>query len=429
MRFLRRIVSFVAYDVVTLKKGGWDELSGCVLLLAETEPLKAFHVFIDLPPVDVEFIYRFMHKIVENAELVLLHPEQDRVEDWSLGLVTLVKMGVQLLDSERRLDLVKNLLSILVQSANELVAKGVEQFLEKQQDLGARLARAWFDHLNCLSSLEILSIFASTDLEERPRDMAIRRLNLLLSDHTSKKVKIDVPVMRQLQSLLISCLLKEGISESVFKVLGEVVYHVAYEMMNFQDETWFDLRDYIVSQSKTEFRRVVYIFQCLTMPLKDEEFVIPVMEKLLPEISTRLDPPREVLVDNSCWVFAFTGAFCSIIQVIEIPSHAKSVKEIAYKMIDSVRELVERGMEVGLVRRAFRDVENIVKKHLGWIGKSEFIFVKGMLWKLYEIKGMKMESKVVLWRINVVLQRGVAEQFKQLPNPKSELDWINQPED
>ncbi|VVB15193.1 unnamed protein product [Arabis nemorensis] len=163
------------------------------------------------------------------------------------------------------------------------------------------------------------------------------------------------------------------------------------------------------------------------MSLEDEEFVIPVMESLLPEISTRLNPPKEVLVDNSCWVLAFTGAFCAIVHSIEIPSHAKSVKEIAYKMVDSVRELVERGMEVGLVRRAFRDVENIVKKQLEWFGTSDFKFVKGMLWRLYEIKGMKMESKIVLWRISFILERGVAEQLKEYP--KTELDWINQPED
>jgi len=40
--------------------------------------------------------------------------------------------------------------------------------------------------------------------------------------------------------------------------------------------------------------------------------------------------------------------------LIEKSSKAESV---AHKMIDSIRELVEREMEVGLVRRGFRDVE------------------------------------------------------------------------
>ncbi|KAF3509389.1 hypothetical protein F2Q69_00010175 [Brassica cretica] len=48
-------------------------------------------------------------------------------------------------------------------------------------------------HLSTLSSpLEILRIFADTDLEERSIELAIRRLNVLLSDHTSKKVVVIV---------------------------------------------------------------------------------------------------------------------------------------------------------------------------------------------------------------------------------------------
>ena len=66
-----------------------------------------------------------------------------------------------------------------------------------------------------------------------------------------------------------------------------------------------ELRDYIAS-SKTEFHRAVYIFQCLRMALIDDDFVIPVMENLFLEITTRLDPPR----DNSSWVLAFMGGFC-----------------------------------------------------------------------------------------------------------------------
>ncbi|KAF3521189.1 hypothetical protein DY000_02060733 [Brassica cretica] len=58
------------------------------------------------------------------------------------------------------------------------------------------------------------------------------------------------------------------------------------------------------------------------------------------------------------------------------------VKEISYKMIDSVRELVERGMEVGLVRRAFGDSGTTVKKQLTWYHTSKYKFVKGLLWRL-----------------------------------------------
>jgi len=118
--------------------------------------------------------------------------------------------------------------------------------------------------------------------------MAIRQLNVLLSDHTSKRVEIEIAEMRQLQPLLMSCLKEQGVSYSMFKVLGEVVNHVAYEMLVCQEKRWDDLRDYVASQSETEFQRAVYVFQCLTMQLIDDGFLDPVMENLLPEITTRL---------------------------------------------------------------------------------------------------------------------------------------------
>ncbi|KAL1197156.1 hypothetical protein V5N11_002035 [Cardamine amara subsp. amara] len=475
MKILRRIVSFIAYNVMICDNGGWLELSDCILWLANEEPLKAFHVFVDLPTVYGKFILSFMQTIVEKAEKFLLNPEKSGVEDWSLALETIVKMGIQLLDTEMRYDLIKNLLSILVKSVKELVDKGMEPFLvqgldhlerflsvdmilysynekqcvfvrtfmfqikdfgtqtkeimrkidklvkkdspsQKTQDRVAEYDRDLLNHLKTLSSLDILKIVASGTLQGRSREIAIRQLEVVLSDHNSMKVEIDISVIRELQPLLISCLWEEGISDSTFKVLGQVVYHVAFEMVYNQEVRWQELSDYIALQSKTEFEKAVYIFQCLTMPLNDDEFVIYVLDNLLPEISTRLNPPREELIDNSSWVLAFTGAFCAAINLIEIPSHIKSAQEISYKMIDSVRELVERRMEIGLVRRAFRDMETIVKKQLVWYEKSEYKFIKGLLWRLYAIKGMKWESKIVLWRINVILERGVEKDNKELPN-------------
>ncbi|KAG7548273.1 hypothetical protein ISN44_As12g034670 [Arabidopsis suecica] len=495
MKYLRRIVSLITYYVVICDNGGWHELSDCILWLAENEPVKAFHVFIDLPSVYENFIDKFMKIIVEKAEKVLFNPEKDRVEDWSLALETVVKMGIQILDTELRVDLIKNLINILVKSVKELVEKGMEEFLVQglehlerfvsrdknlynynkeqrhfvmtfmfkikdfvtqskeivkkitqllktqgiaarkpvvkvkprgNQDVGEEYEGGLFDHLKTLSSVDILKIFVSNVVDDRSREIAIRRLEVVLSDHTSKKVEIDISEMRELQTLLISCLKQERISDNMFKVLGQVVNHVVYEMFKHQDVAWDGLRDYIASQSKTKFQRAVYIFQCLTTPLEDDEFVIHVMENLLPEIRIRLNPPRDLLVDNSCWVLAFTGAFCATIHMIDIPSKAESVKEIANKMIDSVRELVERGMEVGLVRRAFRDLESIVKKQVEWYKTIEYKFVKGLLWKLYAIKGMKWESKIVLWRINVIVERRVNEEVKELP--KGKFDWLNLPE-
>ncbi|CAL9224636.1 unnamed protein product [Arabidopsis halleri] len=490
-KILRKIVYCVAYNVVVLHKDKWDELGDCILSLVNSkEPVKAFHVFIDLPPVYKSLIDKFLHKLLEEASNVFLDPY--RVEDWSLALQVFVKMWIQLVDTGMMLVLLEALMGIrvssVVNSVKKLVKKEKEEFLVrgledferffsremnlykytkdqchfvldlmiKIQGFGTHLTkdivrkikmlvtepdnhaikpqdddlqnrreefeRGWYDHLKSLSSLEVLKIFASTDLEERSREMAIRRLNCLLSDNTTEKVEIDIAEMRELQPLIISCLKEEGISFSMFKVLGEVVNHVAYEMLVCQEETWYDLRDYIAS-SRTEFQRAVYIFQCLLMKFDDKKFLYPVMDNLYQKIIKRLDPPGEVLVDNSCWVLAFTGAFCAAIHLIEDPGYANAVSEIAYKMIDSVKEIVEREMEVGLVRRAFRDVEIIVNEQLEWYSTSEYKLVKGLLWKLYEIKGMKWESKIVLWRINVIIDRDVEEEEKELP--KNDLDWLN----
>ncbi|CAH8385678.1 unnamed protein product [Eruca vesicaria subsp. sativa] len=463
---LRQIVSFIAYDVVILDNNGWDELSECIFEISSTDPLKALHIFVDLPLMYEKFLYNCGGMIAEKAEKVLLVPYQDRVQDWSLGLQAVVKLGIQHLDSDMRFDMVKRLLILLVKAASDLVEKGMEEFLVRGlADLGKFLARdkkacnynkeqcdfvsvfllkirdlgpltmeatgkihhlvnsspplvqqplqvhgavsegEWLDRLNKLQPVEMLRVFASTDVEERFRELAIRQLNLLLSDRLSRQQATDVSVLRELQKLLISCLWeREGISESMFKVLGEVVYYVAFEMMISYLEIWDDLCFYITSNSKTEFERAVYIFQCLTIWLP-MEFMDPIVEPLLPEINKRLNPPREVLVDNSCWVLAFVGAFCAIIQLIRMEIYAETVMEMADKMVDSVRDLVERKMEVGLVRRAFRDLEIIVKKQKEWFSEQEFKLTKSLLQRLEVIKGITMESKLVLWRI----KRGMAD--------------------
>ncbi|CAN7016114.1 unnamed protein product [Brassica oleracea var. botrytis] len=462
---LRRIVSFIAHDVMILDNGGWEELSECIYEISCHDPLKALHVFADLPPVYERFIHNCGGMVVEKAEKVLLVPYQDRVDDWSLGLQAVVKLGIQVLDSQMKVDMVKRLLTLLVKAASDLVAKGMEQFLvrgladlerflerekslynynkdqcefvscflSKIRDLGPLTKEAterihrmvisspsrvhgacsegeWFDRLNNLPPLEILRIFASTDVEERFRDMAIRRLNVLLSDYISREeVSTDASLLRELQPLLISCLWeKEGISESMFRVLGEVVYHVAFEMMTSHVELWDDLGYYITSHIETDFQRAVYVFQCLTMWLH-EEFIDPIVEHLLQEINKRLNPPSDVLVDNSCWVLAFLGAFCAISQLVAMKDYAETVMEMADKMVNSVRELVERKLEVGFVRRAFRDFEIIVKKQMEWYRMNEYKLTKSLLHRLYVIKGMTMDSKMVLWRINVFVERGMAD--------------------
>ncbi|CAN8232757.1 unnamed protein product [Cochlearia groenlandica] len=487
VRIFRNVVSFVAYEIVRLVDNkGWDELSDCILSLADKEPVKAFHVVIDLPLVYGRFVSKFMERVTEKAEKVLLKLSP-KAKDWCLALQTMAKIGVLVSDTETRSRLIK----VVVESVNKLVEKGLlkkgivergledlKKFLARDAKLSkyskdrvfyvgklafeiaasyrtieqgknvarevidivkrpekykldvddrrARFDRDWYAHLKNLSTLEVLRIFASTDLEVRSRELAIRRLNVVLSDHTAYTLGGSPPdhtsSRSEHQPLLISCLNEKRLSESMFKVLGEVVDHVRYDMYLWKDATWYGLRDHLASRNGTEFKRVVYVFQCLNVHSEEEtEFVIPIMESLLPEIKIKLTTQTEFLADVSSWVLAFTGAFCAVVRLIEY--YADEVKEIAYNMIFSVEEIVGRGKEVGLVMRAFRDVESLVKKQWEGYGTCEYKFVKGMLWRLYGIKGMRWESKIVLWRINVILETSVDEETKELP--KSEFDWIN----
>ncbi|CAN7080255.1 unnamed protein product [Brassica oleracea var. botrytis] len=73
------------------------------------------------------------------------------------------------------------------------VAKEISNVLRKPNMYGHDDDVDHISHLSTLSSpLEILRIFADTDLEERSIELAIRRLYVLLSDHTSKKVVVIV---------------------------------------------------------------------------------------------------------------------------------------------------------------------------------------------------------------------------------------------
>ncbi|KAJ4909999.1 hypothetical protein Rs2_04620 [Raphanus sativus] len=442
----RIIVSRVASSMMFDTGHRWDELGLCILSLLYTDPLKAFNVFVDLPPIHGDFINIVHLKLQEEVYKVLFHPD----DDWSLGLETAIKLGLQVSDTEKR----SEILETVVKSAEKLVSMGMEKslkealerllkFLAKDATLckwiGARETAEKIsqlvnpnpcfklsldygllgqDHdvyvnLCTLSAVEILSSFAKTKHDDRFREIAMRRLHDLLCDHTSGKWGLDVSEFEKLQPMLISCLKEEVMPENTFEILGKVVYHVAMETFGFGEDPWFDLWDYIASES--EFEKAVYIFQCLTMRFDDGKlgFVVPAVSRFLPEISSRLNPPRAVLVDDhDRWVLAFTGGFCVVIRLVNEASHAGFVEEIAVKMIESVKVLVERGMEVGLVRRAFRVLERIVEEQWDWYEACEYRLVKGLLRRLYEIKGMKMESKMVLWRISGTLERNVNEELR-----------------
>ncbi|OAO90650.1 hypothetical protein AXX17_AT5G35110 [Arabidopsis thaliana] len=134
VKILRKIVSCVAYNVVELHKDKWDELGDCILSLASSEePVKAFHVFIDMPPGYEELIKKFLTIILEKAKEVLLNPEESGVEEWSLALQTVVKLGIQFFNTGMKQDVIKKILRFqlvnIVESAKKLVDNGNEMFL------------------------------------------------------------------------------------------------------------------------------------------------------------------------------------------------------------------------------------------------------------------------------------------------------------
>ncbi|CAN8291457.1 unnamed protein product [Cochlearia groenlandica] len=449
---------------------GWDELGDCINSLAGIDPLRAFSVFLDLPQFHGEFAERFVDRLLDEAYKVLSDHELDREDDWSLALETAMKLAIQLLDSHTRFFVAGEIVDSVVELADEIVRRGKEQFLERglarlakfleqdskmcvysseqrsfvsefaykigayNEDSAEKISQVviqleahvsdpdfelklsfvedqgddlqLYNELKNLSAVELLRNVLESNMNDRSMEMAIRMLHCLLCDHTSGETEISDSEMVQLQELLIGCLEEVEMPENTFKILAQVVFHVAHEMFSSQEDEWLHLWEYLSTSCKTLFKEAVYIFQCLTMPLDDNRYVIYVIDDLLPEISSRLSPPpRVLLVDNSYWVMVFVGAFCAAIHLVKITSHAEKLEKIVNQMIESVRVLVERGMEIGLVRRAFRDLETVVKKQVEWYERSEYSFVKALLEKLCAINGMKMESRMVLWRINAMLEK------------------------
>ncbi|KAL1226245.1 hypothetical protein V5N11_017714 [Cardamine amara subsp. amara] len=485
-KILGKIVSAVANSVVLLDNDvGWKEIMECILTLSDEEPIKAFHVFIALPARG-SFIYAFLERNQEKAYNMLRNPEQDRVQDWSLVLITVIKMGVLVLYSEDIYDLIGRVISNIVNVVSELVKNGNEEFLVQglddlkrfllldktindfnnsqchfvllflykiqvnttqindainkisqlvlhvhnpdsltQEETPLALNQSWYNHLKTLRSVQVLNIFASNEYEDRSRELAIIRLNQILSDHhTSEKSRLDISVINQLQTLLFSCLLKEGIPYH-----GGVVNHVACEIFMKQKVNWGELGLYFAAQSKIDFQRTVYIFQCLTMPLEEEMFVDMVAPNLLQETRKRIqkpiDTPRESLVDSSSWVWGFIGAFCLVIHVLQTKGYEQRVKLTSLEMVTSVTALVERGTEDVSVRRAFIEVKSIVEKQLKWYTPYEYNFIKTMVWKLYGTKNMEEDTKSKLGEIYMILDMKVGQMANESPK-EGEYDWLNQ---
>ncbi|CAA0405952.1 unnamed protein product [Arabidopsis thaliana] len=121
----------------------------------------------------------------------------------------------------------------------------LEHFRVDNQDLGVDSDRELYYMFRQCTPMEVLSFFAIPGSDYRSREIAIKRLHDSLCDHTSSQWEIDVSEIRGLQPLLITCLKEEGLPENIYKILGQVVFHVAQETFNYEKDPWFDLWDYI----------------------------------------------------------------------------------------------------------------------------------------------------------------------------------------
>lgn len=140
IKILSRIVSFVAYNVAMLDDGGWEELNDCILGLADSNPCRAFHVFLDVPAVCNDFIsLQVMQKVLDEAELVLLNPEKAGVQDWVLAFETVIKVGVHVVDDS---EMESILIQLVLRSAEAVVKKGKGEFVDRGlEDLKTFLSR------------------------------------------------------------------------------------------------------------------------------------------------------------------------------------------------------------------------------------------------------------------------------------------------
>ncbi|XP_010528580.1 PREDICTED: uncharacterized protein LOC104805644 [Tarenaya hassleriana] len=156
------------------------------------------------------------------------------------------------------------------------------------------------------------------------------------------------------------------------------------------------------------------------MPLDEDEFVAPLMKNLLSPILKWLDM---MLNQENNWVLAFLGAFCSAIRMFGT-RRVDLVGNIVYEMLSSVTELVKRGMELGFVIRAFREMEMIMSKQSDWYCIDEYKFVSGLIRRMEGVEGMKHKTKAVLWRIQFVMEMNTVRSVKVRDNGVD--DWLNQ---
>lgn len=264
----------------------------------------------------------------------------------------------------------------------------------------------------CLS-LKLIKVYSSKEppVTNEIRESAIRFLYVIIS---IEEAYLDLEVVRQLSPILITCLEEQAIPETSFKILSKLVNRIAYERFTVHEATWHDLREFISSRADTDFAKSAFVFKSLTMPLDGEEFVIPLMENLLPAILKRLSEES-----SSQWGLAFVSGFCVVVHLLET-TRVDLVKNLVYEMLRSVK----RGMELGFLWKALREVETVVVKQLGWYCTTEFRFVLGLIRKINEINGEE-RTKNVLQRIKMVVEKKMIQSVEEIDIGDDE-DWLNQ---
>ncbi|KAG7585948.1 Armadillo-type fold [Arabidopsis thaliana x Arabidopsis arenosa] len=264
-------------------------------------------------------------------------------------------------------------------------------------------------------SVKLMRVCASKEprVSYEIRESAMRFLHGIF---ITEEASMDFEVVQVFSSLLISCLEEQVISETSFKTLCLLVKRVAFEKFTIQETTWHGLLEFILSRAEPEFAKAVFVFKSLSMPLDEEEFLIPLMENLLPAILKRLGDNEEE--SSSQWGLAFVGGFCAAVHLLET-TRVALVENLASMMLKSVN----RRMELGFLLKALRDLEIAIVEQLWWYCTTEFKFVLGLIQRIDAII-TEQTAKNVLQRIKMVVKKKMLEYVGEIDN--GDEDWLNQ---
>ncbi|CAA0318457.1 unnamed protein product [Arabidopsis thaliana] len=249
-------------------------------------------------------------------------------------------------------------------------------------------------------SLKLMRVYSSKEprVPYEIREGAMRCLHVIF---IIEEASLNLAVVHILSPILISCLEEQVISNTSLKILSMLVNRVAFEIFTIQEETWYDLRVFISSKAESEFAKAVSVFKSLSMPLDGDEFLIPLMKNLLPAILKRLGNKEEE--SSSQWGLAFVGGFCAAVHLLET-TRVDLVENLANEMLKSVK----RGMELGFLGEALRDVETAVVGQLWWYCTTEFTFVLGLI-SMIDAIVTEETAKNVLQRIKIVVKKKMLE--------------------